>query len=125
MRMNQNLSNGLVNHRRKMHEKSSMKVKFTCDKCNSVFEYKSNLTTHRKGCTGVQSADPDRKTCDKCNKSVSKSNFARHKKACNPEPQNDQGGRVQISRKAPCTYCGLEYTVQNLARHRRKCGGER
>ena len=109
---------GLINHRKRVHEKSSQKMKFTCDLCGEIFDYKSNLTTHMKSCTGSY-IDADRKKCDKCEKIVSKSNFARHKKKCNPDAENE--GQAPRSRRAPCEHCGLQYTVQNLARHRRKC----
>ena len=89
-------------------------MKFTCDLCGEIFDYKSNLTTHMKSCTGSY-IDADRKKCDKCEKIVSKSNFARHKKKCNPDAENE--GQAPRSRRAPCEHCGLQYTVQNLARH--------
>ena len=54
---------GLVNHRMKIHIKSSQKIK--CESCNEIFDYKSNITTHTKSCTGIYLEDNSRKIVTK------------------------------------------------------------
>ena len=48
---------------------------------------------------------------------MSKSNYARHKKKCSPELQEQE----PRSRRTACEYCGLQITTSNLARHKKKC----
>ena len=50
---------GLDNHKRRMHEVSSHKVKFKCDKCNLSLATESNKKNHEKVCGGEAAADPE------------------------------------------------------------------
>ena len=61
-----------------MHEKSSQKVVFACDRCSDTFSQEANLINHKKACTGLNALDPDKKVCDICNKTLGKANFKRH-----------------------------------------------
>ena len=109
---------GLINHERRKHEQSSQKNKFKCISCDSEFPYKSNLTVHRKCCTGLVARDSNKIKCNYCDKEISKSNFARHRKKCAPEQANQQNNIVARTRSA-CDICGKNISSSNLARHKR------
>ena len=113
---------GLTIHRKRIHEISKDKVKFKCDTCNLIFELKSALVNHERGCGGLIASSSDLRKCDKCLSEVSKSNFARHRKSCRngegeeaPRPPRPRG-----STKA-CDLCGIQQSKANLARHKKKC----
>ena len=109
---------GVTNHERRIHEISSQKKMFKCDKCDKNFLGKSNLTTHKKVCTGLVARNVNNKKCDKCLKEVSASNFARHRKKCAPEENRGQN-TTTAKPKVPCDRCGAQISSNNLARHKR------
>ena len=109
---------GVTNHERRIHEISSQKKMFKCDKCDKNFLGKSNLTTHKKVCTGLVARNENKKKCDKCLKEVSASNFARHRKKCAPEENRGQN-TTTAKPKVPCDRCGAQISSNNLARHKR------
>ena len=119
---------GLVIHRKRMHDVSSQKVIFKCNRCNLSFKQEANLLNHKKaGCGGATNSDNVRK-CEKCNKNISKGNIARHRRSCMPEQQqepqparNATTARVYVSQNAPCRNCGKELSKTNMARHLKKC----
>ena len=108
---------GLANHRLRMHEVSAHKVIFTCDKCNQVFQMKSNLQNHTKICGGA--AREGMAKCSKCNKEVSKSNIARHVKKC----QNQVGVRAAApaGKTGACPSCSRILSLANMSRHLSNC----
>ena len=110
---------GLIIHRKRVHEKSTHKNRFPCEKCGESFDFKGYLKNHIKVCTGIRSDNMTTRTCDKCNKVIWKKNFSRHKKSCNPEPEGAAGG--QRTERRPCEYCGGQISKANIARHKKKC----
>ena len=110
---------GLIIHRKRVHEKSNHKNLFSCEKCGENFDFKGYLKNHIKVCTGIRSVNPETRTCDKCNRTISKKNFSRHRKSCNPEPEVAAVG--QRTERIPCEYCGGNISKPNIARHRKKC----
>ena len=71
---------GLVNHTKRMHEKSSQKVTFKCNICNKIFQYETNLVSHTKTCNGIRVENSDFRTCSNCNKRITYGKFARHRR---------------------------------------------
>ena len=122
---------GLTIHRKRIHEKSSQKVVFTCDRCMDTFSMDSNLQNHRKACNGLRALDPDKKTCDVCNKTYSKKNFKRHRdQHFNQHDRNlqenlQQPARVYRAKYGPCPLCNVVVSLTNLARHQKgaRCTG--
>ena len=118
---------GLVIHRKRMHDVSSQKIIFKCNRCNLSFKQEANLLNHKKaGCGGATNDDNVRK-CEKCNKNISKGNIARHRRSCMPEqqqepqPARNTTARVYVSQNAPCRNCGKTLSKTNMARHLKKC----
>ena len=65
-----------------MHEESA--VIFECGKCKQSFKTKNTLKNHEKNCkTSHPPTEKTKKICVICNKTTTKSNFARHWKTCN------------------------------------------
>ena len=79
---------GLTVHRRRMHEVSTMKRKFSCDSCDEEFSQEANLKNHTKKCVGGEPAPPrvykgKTKPCPECGKVLSATNMSRHlREAC-------------------------------------------
>ncbi len=108
---------GLANHRLRMHEISAHKVTFTCDKCNKVFQMKSNLQNHTKICGGV--AREGMTKCLNCTKEISSSNIARHLKKC--RGQAEVRAAVPVRKTGPCPSCSRILSLSNMSRHLMKC----
>ena len=105
---------GLISHRKRIHEKSSRKMKFTCNDCNQTFDTKGTLKNHRKCCTRIVNNNPNMRTCDTCNRQITKTGFRRHKRSCAP------GEEIVIRNagpRGPCPICALPYSLANMARH--------
>ena len=113
---------GLVVHTKKMHEKSSSKKTFTCDRCNSVFDAHGNLANHLTNCGGAAASSRDMKKCS-CGKEVHRANFKRHQRSCGAAVQT--GVTRQAGERAVCSMCGLSFSKANLARHQNTCPGRR
>ena len=113
---------GLVNHRRRIHQISSEKVIFKCNLCNLEFRAEANLVNHRGGCGGAVASRDDLRRCDICQREISKSNFARHRKKCTGGDiqGQDRQGELKCDRKV-CEYCGLQVSKPNYSRHLKKC----
>ena len=119
---------GLTIHRKRMHEKSSQKKIFTCDRCLGNFSQDANLRNHMKSCTGMRALDPDKKTCDICNKTYSRANFKRHYDTHLDRQENLQENlvaRVYKVKNGPCPLCGTILALTNLSRHQKggRCTG--
>ena len=112
---------GLVNHTKRIHEKSSQRKTFKCDSCQEVFQHEANLVNHSKICTGTRALDDDCRKCDICNKEIRKSNFSRHYKTHNRQAA-EQEPTIEGEKK-PCDLCGILKSVANMARHKRICPG--
>ena len=117
---------GLTVHRKRMHEVSTHKVKFKCDKCNMSLSSESNKKNHEKVCGGIATENPDQRICFKCNKSINKSNIARHIRTCNAAGQRQQivtetVARVYRPNTKPCDNCNRILSSTNMARHQKKC----
>ncbi len=112
---------GLTNHRKRIHEISSQKVMFNCQRCGETFKSEANLKNHIKICTGIHAADPDLRQCDKCQRQISKGNFARHYRKCNNQ---EQEVRANIQERGPrynCPNCDKNLSKSNRARHEQTC----
>ena len=82
---------GLVNHRKTIHEVSSQKVTFKCNKCHQVFQRETNLLNHIKTCNGEkQEENRDRRKCSSCKRFISSSNYARHRRNCGGGQQEER-----------------------------------
>ena len=115
---------GRTNHERKAHRRES--VDFKCPKCNDSFSDQAALTNHFKACQGGQGG-----FCPKCQRSLSLSNMARHRRTCRgehptaPEVTNTiitgrfAGTRARIQ----CEECGTWVTKNNISRHWSTCPG--
>ena len=120
---------GLVNHRRRMHERSKCKKIFECVRCEEKFTQEANLINHEKVCQGTSVEGSDKRKCV-CGREVSKTNFARHKKICKatgPEetivPRVERVARRYKDVRAACEGCGQVLAKTNMARHMKKCPG--
>ena len=121
---------GLTVHRKRIHEKSSQKVMFTCDRCMDTFSQDANLQNHKKACTGLRALDPDKKICDICNKTYNKKNFKRYYdthfiQTDQNLQENLHTARVYKSKNGPCPLCGTVVALTNLSRHQKggRCTG--
>ena len=110
---------GLTVHRKRMHERADNKAVFKCQGCGTVFNYDTNLKNHQKSCSGRLAQDPDRRRCGNCDREISSSNFARHRRTCGGQNPPPPGPRPPAAR-TPCNICGAMVTKSNLARHKRQ-----
>ena len=88
----------------------------------------ANLINHRKSCTGIRAQDEDKWACSDYGREISKGNFARHRRICNPEAAElEAENRVYRPKYKTCEYCGSVISASNMAKHQRssKCLGER
>ena len=74
------IETGVINHRKRTHEKSSLKMKFECDTCKEVFEYTSNFNTNQELYRNKLAITL--KNVRQLWKIVSKTNCVKHKKQC-------------------------------------------
>ena len=107
---------GLTTHKSRIHQVSRQKVIFKCDLCEENFKAKANLENHMKSCDGIKAVNQDQRKCSNCDKIVSSSNFARHRKTCRGEIEVE---RPQSNNKrGPCNICGKILLLANIARHK-------
>ena len=121
---------GLVNHRRRMHEMSTMKRSFKCDKCELEVKSEASLKNHKKICGGAVASSAGRRKCV-CGKEYSESYFRKHRKSCAAWTESqDEASSPETAppRRWPKTtcVCGALVTKTNLARHKSEAcpGGE-
>jgi hypothetical protein len=127
---------GLSIHRKRMHNISSQKVYFKCDKCGESFTQQGNLNNHKKICTGLRSENPTNRKCNLCQKEILKTNFKRHYTSCQrkhanqdgtviPDPEPDLVRRAYTGKRGNCPVCGVEMSVANISRHQdsNRCPG--
>ena len=114
------LKGGLVNHRRRIHEVSSAKKTFECEKCQEVFKKELERKNYSKVCGGATASAKDRRKCI-CGKEYSKGYFRKHSQVCavwlaqqQPPPPARAAAPV-----APCPECGRIMRKDNMARHAR------
>ena len=138
---------GLRIHQKRMHEEA--RGRFPCGECGEIFRTENNMINHRKTCGGSQAERQGYKRCERCGREVTKTNIARHRRACTaregdggvrgevrpelvppgaaapldgdlpPEPQ--QQARVYRQKWADCPICNQRLSATNMARHRRRC----
>ena len=125
---------GLAIHKRRMHDEEKQKLDFRCPKCGASFKSENTMINHSKQCGGAVASREDLRRCEKCNREVSKSNIARHRRACTAgegsggargevRHDNPGGARVYVPVQKPCPRCGRVLSATNMARHLRGCGG--
>ena len=113
---------GLTNHIRLMHEREGKKV-FKCEKCEEVFPRDANLRNHRQACSGITTSEGTSRICG-CGSSISKSNWARHKKRCAQneiENQEEATTRKYKPGWKNCENCGKPISKTNMSRHLKTC----
>ena len=138
---------GLRIHQKRMHEEA--RTNFTCGACGEVFKTENTMINHSKKCNGERADREGYKRCEKCGREVSKSNIARHRRACTaregrggvrgevrpggapPEAETPMGGepsspgvqeqaRVYRPKWKDCPICGERLSATNMARHMRR-----
>ena len=116
---------GLTIHRRKIHEISGQKVKFSCQGCGGRFAQEANLKNHLKSCSNARATNPNKKRCGVCGREVDKRNFARHvRNVCGAQNVGQVvTNTTYVAKRYTCESCGLEQAATNRSRHRRKCLG--
>ena len=77
------------------HNISSQKVTQKCNLCGQVFPFKSNITNHQTICVGILNEDSCRKKCDKCMRTYTSSNFARHRRTCGRDREEREAAPVR------------------------------
>jgi hypothetical protein len=123
---------GLTIHQRRMHGPQDDPRHFQCDRCRLVFKTENNLLNHTKTCGGAAAGAVERRRCELCGREVSKSNIARHRRACTAgeaaggargvvRPEEQVRARVYQARQKPCPRCGRMLAATNMARHLRTC----
>ena len=114
---------GLTVHRKRIHERADNKAVFKCERCGLIFNYDSNLKNHQKSCSGRLAQDPERRRCGNCDREISSSNFARHRRTCGGQNPPPPGPRPPAARTR-CNICEAMVTKSNLARHKRQLHGQ-
>ena len=121
---------GLVIHRKRMHDASSMKKLFKCDTCAKEFKQEANLRNHAKVC--LASVANEKVQCDACGKSFTRRGFPRHRTACLlrlgvcaqdaqlEEVPEEAPARVYKAKRKPCPECGKVMAATNISRHLRE-----
>ena len=117
-------ADGLGIHTKRLHNKKEP-VLFPCPNCTKIFKTENTRINHQKSCYGEYSSGTQR-TCTSCNKSLSRKNFARHRKRCQriESPANLPQAREYKAKYTECPDCTLPISATNLARHRNTCRGQ-
>ena len=144
---------GVEDCRRRCKSKAGLKIKqirmhkearkeFRCERCGMIFESENTMINHSKACGGERAQTRDKRKCEKCGREISKSNIARHRRACTagereggargevreevvPPDPGPQPARVYRPAWAECPMCGQLKSVSNMARHKDRCRGGR
>ena len=113
---------GLAIHIKRIHEKSSQRVIFSCKRCNLNFDQEANFKNHQKACTGIEATRPGYKKCAICMKECKTANFARNHRRCRETTAVEHGpvrARVHKPGVAECDQCGAVLQKTNLSRHKK------
>ena len=138
---------GLKIHQKRMHE--DPRTEFTCEACGLTFRTENTMINHKKKCGGARAERDGYRRCEKCGKEISKTNIARHRRACTaregnggvrgevrqeqdppstvasvggePEPSPPEQARVYKQKWAECPICRQRLPATNMARHIRRC----
>ena len=126
---------GLTIHQRRMHGTADPRRTFPCPACGSTFRSENTMRNHVKTCGGAAAApeDPRYRRCERCEREVNRTNWARHRRACRDgdgdEEEGVRGGgerqevvtvaRVYRQKWKDCTQCGKRLSATNMARHMR------
>ena len=110
---------GLRIHVKRIHEDPQ------CRKCKTTFNTENTMKNHIKTCGGNQQTRRGFIRCQNCQKEISKSNAARHRRTCQTEEQtteiNTETVRKYRAKMKICPDCGMPKAATNMARHRRTC----
>ena len=115
---------------------------FVCGKCDMRFKTENNRINHSKTCGGQRANEENMRRCERCGREVTKSNIARHRRACTAaegeggvrgavRPEAAAAGEpedvARVYRQAwkVCPSCGQRKSATNMARHIRTCRGGR
>ena len=138
---------GVRIHQIRMHEK--VRGEFVCGSCGEIFKTENTMINHSKACGGVRTEREGYKRCEMCGREVTKSNIARHRRACTaregnggvrgevrpeqdppgaaapmgeePAPRPPELARVYRQKWADCPICGQRQSATNMARHMKRC----
>ena len=115
---------GLVLHIKRMHEISTIKKNFDCDKCKLSFTLEANLKNQKKNCSGLVACSRNLKKCS-CGKEVTASNFLRHQRSWWARPQDVASQPSQQRPRGDCELCGANLLLANMDRHQNQnCPGQ-
>ena len=125
---------GLAIHRKRMHGVTKEDRKFECPKCAEAFKTEANMCNHTKTCRGERTEREDMRRCERCGREVSKSNIARHRRACavgeaeggargQARPEVEVAARRYRAQQKPCPQCDKMLSATNMARHLKTCRG--
>ena len=114
---------GLRIHVKRIHE--DPQCSFECRKRKTTFNTENTMKNHIKTCGGNQQTRRGFIKCQNCQKEISKSNAARHRRTCQTEEQtteiNTETARKYRAKMKICPDCGMPKAATNMARHRRTC----
>ena len=95
---------GMKNHMRKMHKLD--REERNCPKCGLLTACQANLISHLKSCSGTVP-----RACGKCEKVISRSNLARHRKKCVEQQTATIAETQQTGVIYPCGICKTRVTA--------------
>ena len=138
---------GLKIHQKRMHEEA--RFEFTCEACGEIFKSENTMINHKKRCGGVRAEREGYRRCERCGREVSRTNIARHRRACTaregnggvrgavrpeqdppgaaapmgeePSPRPPEPARVYRQKWADCPICRQCLSATNMARHIKRC----
>ena len=110
-----------MNHQRWMHEESTAKRVFQCEKCERSFKKESEKKNHDKVCGGAVASEVGKVKCV-CGGEFEKKYFPRHRQACASwQAQHREAATpaTAVAARGPCPVCGKVMRRDNIARHQR------
>ena len=112
---------GLGFHIKRMHGKSE--ALFKCTRCSNLFKSEATRKNHERTITGEKMMRTSKK-CRTCQKVVTATNFARHRKLCSSNQTYPQEpARIYKPKYLPCPGCQKLISATNLGRHCLICCG--
>ena len=112
---------GLRIHIKRMHKDPT--IIFKCAKCSAEFKTENTKTNHEKRCDEGGIVRAGYKKLSRCNREITGSNYARHRRCCQPHEEDEEPPTATRppSRTLICPHCGGPKSAANLVRHIRFC----